>query len=74
MTEEIRDFLSIDPYKMDLKPEEKDKASNVWVMATMTKVNISGRAEVLMRDKMLNNIIFEHPVALIYHSLIHLRL
>jgi hypothetical protein len=29
MTEEIRDFLSIDPYKMDLKPEEKDKASNV---------------------------------------------
>jgi hypothetical protein len=29
MTEKIRDFLSINPYKMDVKPEEKDKALNV---------------------------------------------
>jgi hypothetical protein len=29
MTEEIRDILSINPYKMEVKPEEKDEALNV---------------------------------------------
>jgi hypothetical protein len=29
MTEEIRDFLLTNTHKMEVKPEEKDEASNV---------------------------------------------
>jgi hypothetical protein len=29
MTKEVRDVLSINPYKMEVKLEEKDKALNV---------------------------------------------